>query len=194
MAPRLGLTPATAPPTLDPMSPKTRPPAPDWDKAETLVKTTRDSIMSIAKRCGLSEAGLRRKVKASGWLRVPIEAKRDLVSEAMAGLTSGQTGDEARQALHHEAEVDISDMRRAVRIHRNLLMTLETSSERLRAAKDPDPREAKIVAEATEKAVDGLRRIRELDKPTDIKETEELDAAIEAALAELGTPAQAGPA
>lgn len=167
-------------------------PTPDWDKAEQLIKTTQDSLRSIAARCAIPEPSLRRRAKAMGWIRMPSEEKRRLVSEAMAGVTHDAKGDAPRQALQIEAADDIKDMRRAVRINRDLLEAMEKAAAKIKLAQTPDAKEARVIAETTEKAVNGLRRIRELDKPVDVKSVEELDAAIDEALADLGRPRQAG--
>lgn len=135
---------------------------PDLSEVELAYRSTRDSVNSLAKRFGLSEPTLRRIVKKNGWIRCAPEAKRRVVADAMAGVTKGLTNDEVRQAQETAASEDIADMAQGLRIYRNVLGAMETAAEEV-----TDPRDAKVITEATEKAINGIRTIRGLDEPND---------------------------
>ena len=133
---------------------------------ELAYRSTQESVNSLAKRFGMSEPTLRRLVKKNGWIRCAPESKRRVVSDAMAGVTKGLTNDEVRQSQEDAASEDIADMAQGIRVFRNVLGAMETASEAV-----SDPRDAKVITEATEKAINGIRTIRGLDEP-------EIDSAI----------------
>jgi len=77
-------------------------------------------------------------------------------------------------------------MERGLRIHRMCLLNLEAGAE-----KASDPREIKIIVEAASAAVVAIRKIRGLDAPSSA-DTKDIDAAIEAELAQLERSRQVG--
>ena len=135
-------------------------PKPDMAEVELAYRSTQDSVNSLAKRFGMSEPTLRRVIKKNGWIRCAPESKRRVVADAMAGVTKGLTSDEVRQAQETAASEDIQDMGQGIRIFRNVLGAMEEAS-----ATVTDPRDAKVITEATEKAINGIRTIRGLDEP-----------------------------
>ena len=130
------------------------------DEVELAYRSTQESVNSLAKRFGMSEPTLRRLVKKNGWIRCAPESKRRVVADAMAGVTKGLTNDEVRQAQENAASEDIADMAQGIRVFRNVLGAMETASQSVE-----DPRDAKVITEATEKAINGIRNIRGLDDP-----------------------------
>lgn len=144
------------------------------------------SVNAIAKAYGIPEPTLRRLAKKSGWVRGAPEVKRRIVEDHFAGVTKGLTNDEVRQNQEEAAQADILDMERAVRINRHCLLNLEMAAE-----KSTDPKEIKIIVEATGAAVASIRKIRGLDAPNSA-DAKDIDAAIEAELAKLESERQAG--
>lgn len=137
-------------------------PTQDFSEVELAYRSTQESVNSLAKRFGMSEPTLRRMVKKNGWIRCAPESKRRVVADAMAGVTKGLTSDEVRQAQENAASEDIADMAQGIRVFRNVLGAMEEASETVK-----DPRDAKVITEATEKAINGIRTIRGLDDPTE---------------------------
>lgn len=183
---------ATPPPADTPSQAK----GPDWDAIEVAYRGTLEPVCSMAKRFGVYDNLIRRRAKKMGWIRCPAEEKRRIVSDALAGVSEGMSDVEVRHAKAMEAAVDILDMKTGIDIHRNILSAMKTASEKLADQKqtpDPDPRVAKVIAEAAEKSINGLREIRELNKGTMSHSSEELDAVIEAALEGLAAGGKAGP-
>ena len=71
----------------------------------------------------------------------------------------------------------------ALNTHRRVLRAMERAATLLGA--EPNEKVAKVIAETTEKAVDGIRRIRGLDAKEKPATSEELDERIKAELAKL---------
>lgn len=162
-------------------------PEPDWKAIESAYKGTREPVCSLAKRFGTYDNLIRRRAKKNGWVRVPAEEKRRVVEAALAGVSEGMSDVEARHSQALEQAADIMDMQDGVKVHRNILRAMVRASEALvdesRPDKVPDPRDAKVIAEATEKAINSLRIIRGLKRPGEDnpKESpEEVDADISA--------------
>ncbi|MDR6381816.1 hypothetical protein [Paraburkholderia caribensis] len=143
---------------------------------------------AIAKAHGIPEPTLRRLAKKYAWVRGAPEVKRRIVEDHFAGVTKGLTNDEVRQNQAEAASQDILDMERALRINRHCLLNLEVAAE-----KSQDPKEIKIIVEATGAAVASIRKIRGLDAPNSA-DAKDIDAAIEAELAQLERDRQAGAA
>lgn len=66
----------------------------------------------------------------------------------------------ALSEIEDAAALDIADMERGLRITRLCLVNLETAAETAK-----EPREIKVIVEATGAAVDSIRKIRGLDDP-----------------------------
>lgn len=144
------------------------------------------SVNAIAKKHDIPEPTLRRLAKKNAWVRGAPDAKRQIVADHFAGVTNGLTNDEVRQKQHDAASDDIRDMERGLRVHRLCLERLEKAAEAATEAK-----EIKIITEAAALAVAGIRKIRGLDAPTSA-DGKDIDAAIEAELAQLERGRQAG--
>jgi hypothetical protein len=135
------------------------------------------SVNSIAKLHGLPEPTLRRLAKKHGWIRGAAEIKRRVVEDHFAGVTKGVTNDEVRQNQQEAADDDINDMERGLKVHRLCLIALLDAAETVK-----EPKEIKIISEATALAITGIRKIRGLDTPTPT-DAKDIDAAIERELA-----------
>jgi hypothetical protein len=117
-----------------------------------------DSIRAIANRHEVSEGAIRKKAKAKGWLRDPAKTKRQIVSSAMSGGTQNGT-QIALRTIEAAAAQDIEDMERGLRINRMCLANLEDVAQA-----SLDPKEIKIIVDATASAIESIRKIRGLDE------------------------------
>lgn len=151
---------------------------PDWIAIEGDFRVGSKSLRLMASEHGTSEGTIRRKAKKEGWVRDPTGTKRHMVAARLAGVTQGSTQCVMRQ-IEDEATQDVRDMRDGLTVYRNILTGMVVASEAI-----TDPRDAKVVAEATEKAINGIRTIRGLDDPSKA-EFEDIDAEIEAKLTQL---------
>lgn len=178
---------------------------PDWVAIEGEYRAGVHSLRAIADKYGITEGAIRKRAKQKGWLRDPGATKRAIVNAHFAstseasdkagtqqGTQSGtQSGTHAStqsvlSTIEDAAQQDIADMERAVRINRHCLLNLEMAAE-----KASDPKEIKIIVEATGAAVASIRKIRGLDAPNSA-DAKDIDAAIEAELAKLESERQAG--
>jgi hypothetical protein len=91
----------------------------------------------------------------------------------------------ALEGIENAAQADIAVQERGVRIQEACLIRLEIAVQ-----KADDPREIKIISEATSLAIASIRRIRGLDTPTPV-EASDIEAAIEFELAQLAASRQA---
>lgn len=171
--------------------------APDWLAIEGKYRAGVESVRAIADAHGISEAAIRKKAKAKGWLRDPSATKRAIVNAHFASSHDGSQGSqggtqEGTQAaldnIAGAANEDIQDMERGLRINRLCLVNLEAA-----AAKAAEPKDIKLIVEATGAAIASIRKIRGLDTPTPT-DAKDIDAAIEAELAQLERGRQAGAA
>jgi len=174
---------------------------PDWVAIEGEYRAGVHSLRVIAEKYGITEGAIRKKAKAKGWLRDPGATKRAIVNAHFASTgdaaQTGGTRDGTQSGTHAStqsvlatiedaAQQDILDMERALRINRHCLLNLEVAAE-----KSQDPKEIKIIVEATGAAVASIRKIRGLDAPNSA-DAKDIDAAIEAELAKLESERQAG--
>jgi len=127
------------------------------------------STRQVASKYTIHEATLRRIFKQRGVVRSAApEQKRQVVNEAMSGIrrqdvTQGVTQHDAmRQQIDDAAKEDIDDMQNALDVARSCIRRLKEIVETV-----SDPREVKAVADANEKAMLTIRKIRGLDAPVD---------------------------
>ncbi|TDV04676.1 hypothetical protein [Paraburkholderia caballeronis] len=161
----------------------------DWIAVEGAYRAGIDSLRTIGQKYGVSEAMIRKKARQQGWARDPASTKRAIVNTHMAVGAQGGTQEGAQCALETirtAAHDDIADMERGLRVHRLCLAALEKAAEGT-----TEPKEIKIITEAASLAVAGIRKIRGLDTPTPA-DAKDIDAAIEAELAQLERSRQAG--
>jgi hypothetical protein len=160
----------------------TKPPV-DWEAVETLYRAGRMSLRDIAKKHGTAASTIKLRAQKGGWVSNATGTKARVVADAMAGVKAGMKPEELKRSREHAAAEDLEDMGVALNTHRRVLRAMETASTLLGA--DPDTKVAKVIAETTEKAVDGIRRIRGLDTKDKPATSEELDERIKAELAKL---------
>lgn len=173
--------------------------APDWVAIEGEYRAGVQSVRAIADAHGISEAAIRKKAKQKGWMRDPSATKRAIVNAHFASSTEGSAHDGshggtqagtqiALSTIEGAAEQDIQDMERGLRINRLCLLNLEVAAKDAKEAK-----EIKLIVEAAGAAIAGIRKIRGLDTPTPT-DAKDIDAAIEAELAQLERSRQTGAA
>ncbi|WP_175683848.1 hypothetical protein [Burkholderia cenocepacia] len=166
----------------------------DWIAIEGAYRAGVDSLRTIAGAHGLSEAAIRKAAKKNGWSRDPTGTKRAIVNAHMAGSSQGAQGGTqegaqcAQEQIAAAANDDIADMERGLKVHRLCLKALEKAAEGA-----TEPKGIKVITEAASLAITGIRKIRGLDTPTPA-DAGDIDAAIEAELAQLERRRQAGTA
>jgi hypothetical protein len=160
----------------------------DWVAVEGVYRAGSESVRAIAERHGVTEAAIRQRAKKYGWTRDAAGTKREIVRAHFAGVTSQITSQEIVRSIEDAARQDIEDNERGVRIARLALMSLERAVETV-----VEPKEIKVIIEATSSAIDTIRRIRGLEDPvpsvndaTSDEKTSEVAAKIRA---QLGEPA-----
>jgi len=131
----------------------------DWIAIEGHYLGGSRSIRAIADEHGVSETAIRKRATKFGWTRDIAGAKREAVKAALAG--GSRPGSQfALRTKDEEAAQDVQDMEQGVRIYRNVLAKMEAQSVMIAG-----PIDAKVIVEATTKAIDGIRKIRGLDDP-----------------------------
>jgi hypothetical protein len=139
----------------------------DWAGIEVEYRAAVRSLRAISDLHGVPEATIRLRAKKHGWVRDASGLKREIVKDAMSGVVSKpaqkaaqETAQETVRRIESAADEDIADMERGIRISRSCLEKLETA---VTTAKEP--KEIKVIVEATGMAIDSIRRIRGLDSP-----------------------------
>jgi hypothetical protein len=167
----------------------------DWVEIEAAYRANTEPVTAIAAKHGISHTAINKRARTGGWIRNPGKAKRAIVEAHFSGAqpvsspkVSGKVSGLTRETIQTAAEDDIADMERGLRVHRLCLKALEKAAEGA-----VEPKEIKIITEAASLAVTGIRKIRGLDTPTPT-DANDIDAAIEAELAQLGRERQAGAA
>lgn len=130
----------------------------DWIAIEGEYRAGKKSLREIADDHGISDTAVRKKAKASGWMRDPTGAKRERVKAIMAGHGSEKGSQFAAQTIEEEAGRDASDMTSGLEVARACIARL---CEMVPLC--DNPRDVKVVAEANKIAVETIRRIRGLD-------------------------------
>jgi DNA-binding MurR/RpiR family transcriptional regulator len=127
------------------------------------------SINALATKHAIPEPTLRRYAKKQGWIKGTSDIKRELVREAMSGVsldeqvTNALTSDEAiRQIQVDEASQDVKDMTTGLAVARKAMDKLLTMVDSV-----DHPKDVKTICEANKLAVETIRKIRELDEPED---------------------------
>jgi hypothetical protein len=132
---------------------------PDWIAIEGEYRAGVESVRTIAEKYGLSEGAIRKRAAKWGWSRDPAKTQRAIVSTGVAGGTHLGTQIALRTIQESAAKI-VEDMQRGLRINRMLLVNLESAAESA-----TDPREIKIIGEATKNAITSIREICELNEP-----------------------------
>ena len=157
---------------------------PDWIALEGDYRAGAKSLRAMADQYGVPESSIRRIAKKKGWIRDATGTKRRIVADRLAGVAQNAAQCAMRQ-IESEADLDVDDMQQGLIGYRNILRAMVIASDQVE-----EPRDAKVIAEALDKAVAGIRTIRGLDDPKNSK-FEDIDAEIEAELARLGAQKEA---
>lgn len=165
----------------------------DWVAVEAAYRAGIEPVTAIAAKHGISHTAVNKRAKANGWIRNPGTAKRALVEAHFSGAStepapgvSAEVSGLTRETIEDAARQDIADMERGLRVHRLCLIKLEAAVSTVE-----NPKDIKTITEAAALAVAGIRKIRGLDAPTSA-DGKDIDAAIEAELAQLERGRQAG--
>lgn len=132
---------------------------PDWTVIEGAYRAGVLSLRAIASKHDITEGAIRARAKKHGWIQDAAGTKRRIVADRQAGITQEVAQDVMRN-IQDAAEADTRDMNTGLSIYRNILDAMDGAAKRVE-----DPREAKVITEATEKAINGIRTIRGLDEP-----------------------------
>ena len=133
----------------------------NWNAIEGTYRAGQKSLREIAKEYGTAASTIKSRAVKNGWIQDAAGTKRRIVSDRMSGIAHGVEQD-AMCEIEGAAEADLKDMNTGLKIYRNILGAMDLASSVV-----ADPREAKIITEATEKAINGIRTIRGLDDPTE---------------------------
>lgn len=139
----------------------------DWIAIEGEYRAGKRSIRDIANDHAISEGAIRKKAKATGWMRDPSGAKRERVKAIMAGAGTQGGTQYALRTLEQEAALDAADMGLGLDVARACLRSLQSMAQAC-----DNPKELKLVAEANKITIDTIRRIRGLDDTTGTAEIE----------------------
>jgi hypothetical protein len=134
----------------------------DWLAVEVDYKAGVRTLRVIALAHGTAESTIRKRATKHGWLRDPSGTKSEMVRSAMAGAQIGaqESAQDVLRTIEQAAGEDIADMERGIRISRSCLVSLETASTTA-----SEPKDIKVIVEATALAIDSIRKIRGLDTP-----------------------------
>lgn len=126
------------------------------------------SVNAIAQKYSIPESTLRREARKLGWTRVPADARRVLVAEAVRGefLADKLADEDVRQIQIDAAEQDVQDMNFGLSVARKVLRKLHSLVDL-----QDDPRELKVIVEANRAAVETIRNIRSLDVDVPVADT-----------------------
>lgn len=131
----------------------------DWTSIEGHYRAGQRALRDIGAEFAITEGAIRARAKKLGWTRNAADTKRRMVADRMAGVTQEVSQDVMRN-IQTAAEEDAKDMQTGLDIYRNVLQAMRAAAETVVDAKD-----AKVITEATEKAINGIRTIRGLDEP-----------------------------
>lgn len=147
----------------------------DWIEIEGRFRAGIDTLRTIADDHAISEGAIRARAKKNGWIRNATQTKRQMVADRMAGVTS-DVAQNVKRKIEEAAEIDAADMQMGLDIYRNVLVSMKIASETIL-----DPQSAKVITEATDKAIMGIRKIRGLD------ENRNMGGTLETLVASAGT-------
>lgn len=134
----------------------------DWLAIEGAYRAGVRSLRDMASEYGVSESGIRKRAKLNGWIQDPTATKRQIVSSRLSGAKGGAQGAHcALEEIQREAGQDVDDMQTGLSVCRKVLRSMEAHA----SLENLPPGMAKTVMEATERAVNVIRTIRELNTP-----------------------------
>ncbi len=149
----------------------------DWLEIETEVRLGNKPLSQIAREFAVSASTLRRRIREQGWEKDALAAKRARVNTHYAGLTTPLHYQDyaVGEAIDHAVNEDILDMDKGLV---NARLGLDATYKALQfvhfAMSDSEGlqknlRHLKLLAEANERFVTTIRRIRGLDEPAAVQ-------------------------
>jgi hypothetical protein len=135
----------------------------DWIAIEIDYKAGIRTLRVIGDVHGVAESTIRKRAQKHGWLRDPSGIKNEMVRNAMAGAQIGaqESAQEILRTISQEVVEDVTDMKRGLHVSRTCLANLV-----LAANAATEPKDIKVIIEATALAIDSIRKIRGLDEPS----------------------------
>lgn len=167
----------------------------DWVAIEGDYRAGVKSLRTISAESGVPVTTIRRKALKMGWVQDPTGTKRKIVQARLAGVAQG-AAQCAMDQIRNEADKDVEDMELGLQGARLALRRAVASLLPPDVDLEGKPRggevvlmakDLKILSECVRLNIETLRMIRGLDDPTNPKNTEDLDAEIEAELAKLAS-------
>lgn len=131
----------------------------DWNSIQGAFVAGVESLYSIADRYGITEAAIRYKAKKQGWIRSPEGTKRQIVKSRMSGI-SDEIAQDVKRSIENAANEDVNDLNTALLIQRKCLQSLYALSDSV-----DSPKEIKTIVEATDLAIESIKKIRGLNDP-----------------------------
>lgn len=136
---------------------------PDWIAIEGEYRAGQRSLRDIADEHGITEGAIRHRAKKNGWVRNPSEVVREKVKAHFSGI--GTTQDATQYALRKIDEAVSSSIAYLEKGEANAARILDRVAEMLEVVSDP--KDLKTLNDANAGAIDTIRRIRQLDDPTE---------------------------
>lgn len=130
----------------------------NWQAIETEYISTNRPVLQIANDYGVTEGAIRARAKKQGWVRNILPVKRAKVAQRIAGVTTGATNNEIRNALEKDVDDSVEDMNGGLDVARRCITRLKDMVDMA-----GEPKDIKVIAEANRIAVETIRRIRGLD-------------------------------
>jgi hypothetical protein len=164
---------------------------PDWIAIEGDYRAGIKSLRAMAAQYSVPESTIRLKAKKNNWIRDATGTKRRIVADRLAGVAQDPESCALRN-IQDEAAQDVQDMETGLQgarlaLRRAVAALLPPSEEEKKIGMSDflQAKDLKILSECIRLNIETLRMIRGLDDPTNPKNTEDIDAEIEAELAKL---------
>ena len=170
---------------IEPLTPR---PKVDWDAVERLYRTTLMGVREIAATHGTKPSTVQSRARAGRWVRGANASKRQIITDAQAGVLPGMKPDEAKRSQEKAIKEDLEDMQTGLTGYRRLVRVIQQAADRLEVTDPLLEKKAKVMAETIDKAVDGIRKIRGLDDPKKNLSEDELNAIIAEITGAVGEP------
>jgi hypothetical protein len=145
---------------------------------ERLYRTTLMGVREIAATHGTKPSTVQSRARGGRWVRGANASKRQIITDAQAGILPGMKPDEAKRSQEKAIEEDLEDMKTGLTGYRRLVRVMQQAADLLQTTDPLVEKKAKVMAETIDKAVDGIRKIRGLDDPKKNLSEDELNAII----------------
>ena len=170
---------------IQPLTPR---PKVDWEAVERLYRTTLMGVREIAATHGTKPSTVQSRARAGRWVRGANASKRQIITDAQAGILPGMKPDEAKRSQEKAIKEDLEDMNVALTGHRRAARLMQQALDMLNITDPLVEKKAKVMVETIEKSVDGIRRIRGLDDPKKNLTEDETNAIVAQLLGAAGEP------